>query len=320
MERLPLILALSLFGSCAPGSCGGADARTPALGDAPPAEAPPAPVRAALDDLAPATPATEVHVRAEAIRVRNHALVGTWPEPALAAARASAPEGAVDWPRLDETLEAPTAGPTRLPQLEPILSRARRAEASASGSGSGAGVYNLRVDGDVPFAQVQRVLLSASMAGYGAPRLILEGEDGDRMMPWPPAPSEGRLSEDEIAELLAAAGAPAETPAEAPPAPPPTARLELEEERVRAWIGETLQAPGCERDAAEALTLTFDGDAPAEALSRCVARLAARAPRSRLTLAVAPELPFARVAPVLQHGAARFDAVALLGLRPAQRP
>ncbi|GAB5544014.1 MAG: hypothetical protein SangKO_037740 [Sandaracinaceae bacterium] len=317
MERLPLresaALALSLLAACTPGSCEGAGDRLPASERQPVTDESPAPVRAARDDLPLATPATEVTLRRGAIRVHNHALVGTWPAEALEAARGAGPEGAMDWPRLDTTLEAPTADGSRFPSLEAVLVRARRAEASATGSGSGAGVYNFRVDADVPMVDLQRVMFSASMAGYGAPRLLFDADGEERMMPWPRAPNDARLTEAQIAELLAAAGQPVEPAPSAPTTPPapPGARLELDDERARAYVGDRLQAPGCERDAAEGTQMTFDGDAPVDALVRCLARLATRVEGRRLVLRADGELPFGRVAPLLQHAAADFEQVSV---------
>jgi hypothetical protein len=342
-----------------------------------------------VPNLAPATPATEVTVRTGLVEVDNHALIATWPAEALARARAAAPPDAADWPRLSIRLEAPGVDGRRIPALQHAFETARRAERAGSGAGSGARVYNLRVASDVPFATVERVLYSASLAGYGAPRLLLRAGGAERMMPWPRAEAPGASAPTaaEIEAALATLRAPsagAGPPPDEPPQPsvppgtsassgsaagsdtpvgadpsarsgsadtanaadtadtadtedtadtadtadtedpadtepsedtaepaPRRARLELGEERVRAYLGDALQAPGCARDADDA-AFTFTGDARIEALARCLRHLRERGDGGALTLEVSRALPFGRLAPVLQHAARELDGVRLV--------
>ncbi|HJL18707.1 MAG TPA: hypothetical protein RMH99_23800 [Sandaracinaceae bacterium LLY-WYZ-13_1] len=293
---------------------------------------------AVVADLPPATPATEVTVRPGALEVRNHALVATWPADALARARADGPAQTTDWPRVTMTLEDPSAEGRTIPGLRDALETARRAERASTGSGSGAGVYNLRVAEAVPFERVERVLYTASLAGYGAPRLLLRAGRAEHMMPWPRAPEASREGPSEAAiraafeALEAGADVPTgrngpaaegasddgettdegsdegeETAGEVPA--PRTPRLILEPDRVRAWLGDALQAPRCRRDAEPGASLTLTGEAPADAVDRCLASLRERGEGDVLTVEVAPRLPFGRLAPVLQHAARRFEGV-----------
>jgi hypothetical protein len=217
-RALPISAALLLLSACDCSPDEPLPTREPQPAEAAPAE--PTPDEwptAQVPDLPPATPATVVTVRSARIDVDNHDLVATWPAPAVERARGEAPAGRADWPRLSIRLDEPSADGSQIPALSDALETARRAERASTGAGSGAGVYNLRVANDVPYETVERVLYTASLAGYRAPRLLLRAGRGERMMPWPRgAPrSADAPTEEEIAAALESVreGAGAETPA-----------------------------------------------------------------------------------------------------------
>lgn len=299
-----------------------------------------------LAGLPPATPATVVTVHTTAIDVDNRELVATWPASALERASREVPrQETLDWPRIARRLEQPPTDGARIPALQEALDLARRAERASSGAGSGGGVYNLRVASDVPFERVERVLYTASLTGYGVPRLLLRAGSEERMLPWPRGSAlvQDALSEDEIEAALAplreraaqrdpaasrapgtaeAARARAENEVAGRPSDATSSarhpRVELGSDLVRAYLGDALQAPGCAGDA-EGQEFTFTGDADLEAMARCFRRLHDRAEHDTLTLEVPRDAPFGRLAPLLQHATHIFSGVRLVR-RPATDP
>ena len=270
-----------------------------------------------LTGLAPAAPATTVSVERARIRVDNAALVETWPASDLERARGSVPPGSPGWPRVSETLEEPAVDGESIPALLDALERASDAQRAGTGAGAG-GVFNLRVAPDVPFRTVQNVLYTAGLASFGPPRLLVAPRDGapptgDRMMPWPNSRGSGP-SPAEIARLFEAAG---DGEPVAPRPPPRAARLVLGAERVEAYLGSALQAPGCATDAAEGTELTLLAEAPVDAFARCLTALRGRVEDPTLTLVVEPDLPFGRLAPVLVLASTSFPRVRTVSREPA---
>jgi hypothetical protein len=265
-----LLLALWLLTpGCAPLSC-----EPPPTASPPTTEVREEPGRwpEALSDTLPlATPATTVTLRAEHVEVSNLDLVGTWPAAALARARAEARAEDAAWPRLQATLSTPAVEGMRLPALQPLLARARRAERAATGTGSGAGTFLLRVEREVPISEVERVLYTAAQAGYGTPRIVLERGGREHVLEWPTAPARRAPTREELEAALARPEALADPVASEP-------RLELTRDALR-------------RDGRPA-------EASVEAAS--IERLLAGAD-GPVTLVVAPGVPFSRVTAVLQH-------------------
>lgn len=222
---------------------------------------------AVVQDLPLATPATRVTLRADSIAVSNEELVASWPAAALEQARTESGAEPANWPRIDVTLASPAVDRLRIPALETELSRARRAERAATGSGTGAGTFDLQVERAVPMAEVQRVLYTAAQAGYGTPRIVLTDGTQERVLPWPPAPPRRAPSREEIAAALAS---PETLTA------PPSSELRLELTADRLSLGQDELA--FER---AALERRIEADGP-------------------VTLSVALDVPFARVATVLQ--------------------
>jgi hypothetical protein len=317
-----LAVLLAAACTCEPGLAPRAD-----TAPEPPAPEPPAPEVAPPDenaatwpddlvrDLEAASVATTVIVERARVRVDNTALVETWPASELERARRAAPAGSPEWPRVSETLEDPAADGESIPALLDALGRARDAQRAGTGAGGG-GAFNLRVASDVPFATVQHVMYTAGLASFGPPRLVFASSAGDRTMPWPNGRGSGP-SAQQIAQLFRAAGDPSgEVQGETPPAPPRAARLVLRAERVEAYLGPRLQAPGCAADASEGIGLTLLPDAPIDALARCLMALRGRVDDPLLTLVVEPDLPFGRVAPALVLASARFARVRVVAAPP----
>lgn len=235
-----------------------------------------------------ATPATEVVVRADRVEVRNEALVATWPPEAMARAREASDEP--DWPRVVEVIERDEPSGVAMPALRAALERTRQAERSATGAGSGAGAFNLRVASEVPFEQVERVLYAAAQAGYGTPRVLLEADDGERMVVWPSARRRHAPSRAQIEAALR--GEALDTSSRAV-----GGRITLTNARIAARG----DAPIC---AAEA---PFDR----EDFERCSRALGAG--HERITLEVAPDTRFDHVALALQTLVEAFDEVSVVG-------
>lgn len=270
-----LALFVALAPACTPVSC-----------EAPPAEPASAPSiregewpRAAVADLALATPATELVLRRDRATVTNAALVATWPAAALERARASTPAGDAEWPRVEASVDAPTAHEASIPGLAELLVRARSAERAASEGGTGAGAFNLRVASDVPFVLVERALFTAARAGYVEPRIVLSAGEVDRMLPWPAAPPRAGLTREQIEGALRGEPLPVATSAE------PRATLDAR----------SLALEGCELDGALDLL----------AIERCAARTGSPI----IALEVDRDTRFDRVAAVLQALARSFDSV-----------
>lgn len=225
---------------------------------------------ALVPELPPATPATRVTVRVDGVEVSNHELVGTWPASALERARADAPAGEPDWPRIAETV-GDRDGETWIRALGSILVRTRRAERAATGSGTGAGVFNLRVESAVPIAELERVLYAAGQAGYGAPRVLLQRGSTEAMLAWPTARPRATVTRAQIEAALTAPGLLELAPSREP-------RIEMTRDAVR--VGDE----------------TVSGPVEAAALERLVSELDA----GPVVLAVSPDVPFLRVAMALQ--------------------
>lgn len=237
--------------------------------------------RALAPDLAPATPATEVTVHLDRIEVTNEALVASWPPDALARAQRAAE--APDWPRIAERIPL-----TESPVLEAALERARRAERSATGEGTGAGAFNLRVASEVPFSEVEPVLRASARAGYGAPLIVLDAGELERVLPWPSARPGPAPSREEIEAALRG-----EEPSL--PAPPPRARVALTNDHLSSE-----DEPTC----------AIQGPLEQRALERCARAL--RRAGERVTLEVAPDTRFDRVASAMQILASLFAEVSVV--------
>lgn len=278
VRAIALVLAALTAIGCGPVSCEHEPERAfVAVEPADPGSWP----RALAPDLAPATPATEVTVRLDRIEVTNEALVASWPPDALARAQRTAE--APDWPRIAERIS-----PTESPALEAALERARRAERSATGEGTGAGAFNLRVASEVPFAEVERVLRASARAGYGAPLIVLEAGERERVLPWPSARPGPAPSREEIEAALRGE----EPSLQAPPA---RARVALTNDHLSS---------------AES-TCAIQGPLERRALERCAHAL--RRAGDRVTLEVAPDARFDRVASAMQILASLFDEVSVVG-------
>ncbi|MCB9595752.1 MAG: hypothetical protein H6719_23725 [Sandaracinaceae bacterium] len=197
MGRLLLIAAL--LGGC---TCTHEAPPEPRL-PTPPATEPSAPRSdawpEAVIDLERRPPATRITIRPTSVELDNHAMVATWPAAALSRARATPEPGRPAWPRLHETAQLDDDE-----RLASLLRLSRRAERAATGAGEGAGICDLRVGADVSFADFERVLRAAGLAGYGAPRVLLGEEEALLAFEWPRAASSGAPTQAQIVEALGA--------------------------------------------------------------------------------------------------------------------
>ncbi len=265
-------------------------------------EPPPEPVRVAepttpwpralVPDLEPATPATEVTVRPDWVDLDNADLIATWPALELERAEAAARAGRPGWPRLSGSVTELEGDPIAIAPLRELLETARQAERAGTGAGTGAGAFNLRVASDVPFELVERVLYTASQAGYSSPRLLLDLDDGRRVLPWPSAPPRQAPTREQIEAALQGHQAPGESEVEA--AAP---RATLDSDRITVATGEQTHC-------------TFQGAVNARRIQRCVGQ--AREAGDTLSLSVASTTPFGRVAPVLQALTRVFPHIRIL--------
>lgn len=235
---------------------------------------------ALVDGIDHPTMATRVTVRPSRVDVENVAYVNTWPRSVRERAATAGEEGFPEWPRIDARLDAPSVEDGALPALRELLEVARRAEAAAGGSGvggSGAGVFHLRVASDVPFAEVERVLRTAGLAGYSTPHLLLGSDEGALVsVPWP----HGSRSAGPSLESLRAAVAAVER-GEEPSLP----------EDLSSGPRIELGADGFEVSAAGQPIACADPRACLEALGDA----------ANITLVVGSEIPFDDVAPWLQR-------------------
>lgn len=291
--RASSILALLVLSGC---SCERAPQPARVVPD-PPAE--PEWPRAIDPDLPHATPATDVTVRRDRVDVDNAALVATWPADELSRARTEAPAGISDWPRVSFSVTS-LGGELEIAPLREHLATARRAERAGTGAGTGAGAFDLRVASDVPYELVERVLYSAAGAGYGAPRVVLDADDGARMLAWPSARPGPAPSRDEIEAALRAVvegRAPLDTSATAN-----EPRAELSRERIELRMGHTVAC-------------TLDRASQATELEPCARDLAHASGSETIALAVARDLAFARVIEAMQRLARAFPQLRVVRAR-----
>ncbi len=291
---LALACGLSTFGVGAFGlsacECGASDRPRERAAEetAPEAPAPPGDPDPTLA-LAAAGPATVVSLRAGALLVDNQALLDSWPPAARRTAEAADPGDVPGWPRLERRLAHVSEG-RAVPELVDTLRLARRIEASATGASSGAGVYHLRIGDEVPFVEVERVLYSASLAGYGRPRLRLAREGGERELPWPESPRADPAAVQAALEAFASGA-----PVPEPPAPAVTARVRLRANGVDVLVGATRQAAGCLDEAPPDARRTYPPTVDAAIVTRCLDALG----DGPWALEIDAALPFGRVEPLL---------------------
>lgn len=161
--------------------------------ESPPPEWPPA-----LVDLEPQPPATRVTLLGQRMEVDNGAMIDMWRADAVARAEADPDPAWPAWPRIHASIEDPTVEGNTFVALLEVLRTARRAERASTGSGSGAGAYDLRVATVVAYGNFERVLYTASRAGYGTPRIVLGEDDALARFNWPRAAPSVAPSEAEI--------------------------------------------------------------------------------------------------------------------------
>ncbi len=261
---------------------------------------------AVVDALPAASPATTVELRPAGIDVTNTDLLDSWPAAALQRARGASSEPG--WPRVEVSLPFPSDETGEIPALRAALTQTREAERSATGAGQGAGTYNLRVAAAVPFSALQRVLFTSTMAGYGPPRVLLESEEGPRLLAWPASLPRNAPTPEQIAALVRGAPLPEDPNALAPPERP--ARVILRSDgSLLVQLAEATQTAGCEAAAEVADPVTVLPSAPPSAIGGCLDALHPRTDEDALTLSIDGEVPFSQLSPVLQHATRVFDRV-----------
>jgi hypothetical protein len=133
------------------------------------------------------------------------------------------------------------------------------------------------------------VLRAAARAGYGAPLLVLDAGELERVLPWPSARPGPAPTREEIEAALRG---------EAPslPPPPPRARVVLTNDHLSSE-----DEPTC----------AIQGPLEHRALERCARAL--RRAGDRVTLEVAPDTRFDRVAVTVQVLTPLFAEVSVVG-------
>lgn len=322
VPRLAIVAALVLHAGC---ECGGerpvfvpSGGREPfETGESPRAAAPRL-VPATRTDLPRAVPAITVRVDGSRIQADDESWLASWPPAERERVVPLRPAGApLDWPLVrGEVALAPDALLV-VPDLVALMRMLADVERVRSGVGSPT-AFAVRVTPESPWSSVVRAVLAAGMAGFSEPRFVLaHGQDEVELrlsLPGSsasssPGPMAGldldRAIDDiqrallgEIRDEMPAEGRLLEGGERAPDARPAPYGVNLEHAGLTITRGTERLGLGCRQPA-----LGVEPSLPMATLNPQTLRdcLAAAGPSSSpYTFEAGPDVPFARVAPVLE--------------------